>query len=132
MVERISKTGKVPDFELALKNKDLTVTPVSVSATMIFDENKKPVKISGSIRDISIRKSAEQKLKDQKDKLQAVITAVPDLMFIIDKNGKYLEYFVSDESILAIPRDQIIGKRINDLFGAEQADLHLMNIDKCL
>ncbi len=127
---RESKEVTTIYFRLVLPGQGLKW--IQSNMAPVFDNDNQLVEIKGISIDITDKKEIEESLENQKEKLQAIIKAVPDLMFIIDKNGKYLEYYVSDEGLLAIPRDQIVGKGIRDLFGAEQADLHLMNIGKCL
>ncbi len=131
-IVEINKTGKIATLYFRLIKTDGELKWIQANMAPIYDANNRLIEIKGISIDITDKKENEEKLQSQKDKLQAVIKAVPDLMFIIDKNGKYLEYFFSDENLLAIPRENIIGKNISELFAAEQADLHMMNIGKCL
>jgi len=78
--------GKLIDYELSLVNKDGTVIPVAISSAVIKDASGNPVKITGSMRDISKRKKAENALLESElqyhelaDSGQALIwTATPD------------------------------------------------------
>jgi PAS domain S-box-containing protein len=46
----------------------------------------------------------------------------PDLIFIIDREGKFLDFFVSDEKLLAVPADSILGNKLSDVFPREHAE----------
>lgn len=59
----LSKTGSLSDFELVLRNRDGSIIPASVSSGIIYGENGLPVKITGSLRDITERRKAEQELR---------------------------------------------------------------------
>ncbi|MFW6377759.1 MAG: PAS domain S-box protein, partial [bacterium] len=75
--------------------------------------------LQGVGRDITERREAESKAN-------AILKAIPDLMFIFDKQGKYLECHTKDESLLIYPSDEIIDKNIEDVFDDEE----LINFSK--
>ena len=52
--------GSVSDYEVMLKNRDGSQVPSSISAKIQFDANSTPLKIVGSMRDITERKRAEK------------------------------------------------------------------------
>jgi PAS domain S-box-containing protein len=62
---------------------------------------------------------------------RALLDAVPDLMFRMDREGRYLEYKGSDED-LAVPPDQLIGARAHDILPAEVADPLVEGIRRAL
>jgi len=57
------KKGSVSDYEIPLQNKDGSIIPVSISSGIIYDASHVPLKIAGSIRDVSTRKLAEEELR---------------------------------------------------------------------
>jgi len=62
----------VTDYEIIFKNRDGSKVPCSISARIQFDAEGTPLKIIGSVRDISERKGAEkEKTKLQGQLLQA-------------------------------------------------------------
>jgi len=79
--------------------------------------------------DISERKQAEDLIQEKK---RAIIAAIPDIMFLHDKDGNYLECLSNDPSMLLLPIEEIIGKNPADLLPAPLAAKVLMHIDKAL
>jgi len=61
----------VTDFEIYLKNRDGSHVPASISAKLIFDVPGHPVKIIGSMHDITDRKNVIEALKMAKEKAEA-------------------------------------------------------------
>jgi len=56
--------------------------------------------------------------------LEAVIAAMPDLIFVVDINGKYLNVFATGkEDLLYKPKEAIIGKNITDFFDPKTSNL---------
>ena len=62
LVQTIRKTGLISGFEIQLKNKDNTVIHCSLSAKIKFAPDGQPLKIIGSMHNISRRKHAEEEL----------------------------------------------------------------------
>lgn len=67
------------------------------------------------------RKQAEDLLLDSKNQKAAILRAIPDLLFIFNQNGEYLEVYTENVSKLLMPRESLIGKNISDLFAPEMA-----------
>jgi diguanylate cyclase (GGDEF)-like protein/PAS domain S-box-containing protein len=55
-------------------------------------------------------------------RLETLIEVIPDLIFYVDEEGTYLEVLSSrNEELLYRPREEIIGKRINEIFSPQYA-----------
>ena len=62
--EALASKGKVNDFEVTLLDKGGFQRTVSWTASLLRDEDNKPTKIVGTMRDITERKQAEKALKE--------------------------------------------------------------------
>ncbi len=60
------------------------------------------------------------KLKESKQKMKAVLEAVPDAMFQVDSEGTYLEYILAKNED-AIPSAAFIGNNLKDILPEEYA-----------
>lgn len=58
-------------------------------------------------------------------RLNAISQAIPDLLIVLDKNGKYLEVFSANQDLMVMPREAVIGKTLHDIFPKDQADFFL-------
>jgi diguanylate cyclase (GGDEF)-like protein/PAS domain S-box-containing protein len=68
------------------------------------------------------RLAVEPRAAQAGDRLQAIASALPDLLFLQDENGVYLEvYATSNDPNLYRPEAQILGKTPYDLFPEQQA-----------
>ncbi len=62
-------------------------------------------------------KNSNNKLERNEKYLEAIISAMPDLIFLVDVNGKYLDVLATGkENLLYKSREEIIGKYITDFF----------------
>ncbi len=107
-ITELETKGSLSDHEIRVRNKSGDQLLVSVNATMVRDSKGQPLKIIGSIRDISKRKRAEMFLQFAKDqalktaselelankellKLHRAIEQSPVSVVITDNNG-IIEY----------------------------------------
>ncbi len=54
--------------------------------------------------------------------LRALISAIPDLVLVLDRNGRYLEVLTNDNRILIRPAEELLGKTIYEVFPKELAE----------
>ena len=69
-LKQIMKTGRVENYKLELIKKNRKTVIVSINSHIVFDKNKKPVRIEGTIRDISQNKKSEENLKEKMEELE--------------------------------------------------------------
>jgi PAS domain S-box-containing protein len=74
------------------------------------------------------RRRAERALRHSEARQAATLKAMPDLMFLIGKDGVYLDYHARDPSLLFVPPDQFIGKRIADVMPPPLAALFMREL----
>lgn len=113
----LSKTGKVRWIRLATK-------------AFIKDGQFKGG--SGTLIDITEKKEAEEKIRYHNERLNAIINAMPDLIFVLDKDGEYLEFFASEKEKLLISPEKIIGSNISDAMNNRLTALFMANIREVL
>jgi len=78
-------------------------------------------------------RTKEQKLRESEHRNETLLHAIPDMMFVISRDGVYRDFNVPDPGILALPVDQIIGKNIRDTgFGEEPAAAIMKHIGLAL
>ncbi len=85
----------------------------------------------GLIIDISESKQAEAKLSATESRYQAILAAIPDLMFRISRDGKYLD-LKEDGVNLILPKAEVLGKNLHDLLPSDVADICQEAIAKTL
>jgi len=58
--------------------------------------------------------------------LSAILTAIPDLMFIMQRDGTYVDYHARDAALLFAPPSSFIGRTVRDVMPPPLGDL-MMN-----
>jgi PAS domain S-box-containing protein len=69
--EQVFREGSVKNYELAIRHKDESLTPVIYNASLYSDEHGKVVGVFAAARDISDRKKAEEALRSSEERHRA-------------------------------------------------------------
>jgi len=63
------------------------------------------------------------RMRESEHRHAMLLDAIPDMIFVISRDGVYRDFRASEKAALAIPADQIIGKNIRDTgFSSELAE----------
>jgi len=73
LLNALMDTGSISDYEVTLLNKDGSQIPCSISSKLIYDGNGLPVKIFGSMHDITERKHPEEKVLLNAERLARMV-----------------------------------------------------------
>ena len=69
------------------------------------------------------RRRSERALQASEARNRAILKAIPDVMFVLDRAGTVLDYTANDGNALYAPPDQVIGRNIRDRLPTEAADI---------
>lgn len=71
--------------------------------------------------DITGIREAEAKIRDSELYYPSLLQTIPDMVFVLDKNGTFMDFKVPSDTNLYVSPDQIIGGNVNRLMPAEIA-----------
>ncbi len=122
------KRGKPVLNKRLLLCKDGTIIPVEISAKKLPDG-----KLHGIVRDIRQRADTERALRESVTRYQALLAALPDLIFRFDRQGIFLDYHApSEDNKLYVPPDAFLGKAIDDVLPPDVAEKFHRALDAAL
>ncbi len=90
-------------------------------ASPLRDQAGAVTALLGITRDITEKKRADEALLASETRLQAILDYSPVIVFLKDRDGRYLFINRMFEQRFGLLHDQIIGKTDHDLFSPEQA-----------
>ena len=105
-------------MELEKKDGSFFVAEVNISGWE--DGSGNITMFIASVRDISERKVWEQDLKEKDELLQNIIHADPNLIFVKNRCGKYVEVSESMAQLFGVSTDYVIGKTDLELAGTRK------------
>ncbi|RUT78157.1 PAS domain S-box protein [Ancylomarina longa] len=89
---------------------------LNVFSSLLRNDKEEETGIVCYIRDISEKRKHELLLEESEQRNRDLINAIPDLIFVVNKDGIFEDYKLDDESVLALRKDSIIGSHISDVF----------------
>jgi len=112
----VVKERKPFDKEYRIINqKDKKVRWVHGLGELDFNEDGEPVKMIGTIQDITQRKKAEKDLLESEEKFKHLVKSSPDAIYIMDKGtGKIVDVNKATEELLGYNKKEIIDTKAGD------------------
>lgn len=115
LIRRLIKKVELAEMKLYEVNEELTASNEELEA-YIQQLTASEEELRDQYNQIA---ENEQKLRISEEKNRAIIRAIPDLLFIIDNDGYFIDFSAGDESLLIIPKEAFIGKSIFEVMQKE-------------
>ncbi|HSD59131.1 MAG TPA: PAS domain S-box protein [Methanotrichaceae archaeon] len=122
----LSKIERTPageyweSVEIPILRKDGDTRLVLWNSANIYTEDGKTLLATmAQGTDITERKRAEEELKKSEAKNRSLLNAIPDTIFLIGKDGKFLDYKTADASQLYVAPEAFMGRNIRDVMPAD-------------
>jgi len=96
---------------------------VSIGPSKIRDASGQIVGGSALVTDITERKHAANEAIRARSELEATLAAIPDLVFEVDLDGRYLNVHASRPELLAAPIGELIDKTVHEILPPDAADV---------
>ncbi|MHA1992642.1 MAG: response regulator, partial [Candidatus Hodarchaeales archaeon] len=120
-------TGKSRE-EIAIKALNLGITHYIKKGS---DSESQFQELAHTINNAVRHKRTEEALKASESKSQAMLDAIPDLLFTMDGTGKILTYKGDAKDFIVEP-EQFFGKSVSEFLPPELANIFIVNIQKTL
>lgn len=111
LILALQASGKIVDFESSFKHRDGIPLPVSISARVLYDEQGRPKRVVGTIRDMTERKNAEESMRAAEEQFRGLVEQSIAGIYIIQDNRfayvnrRYAEIFGYPDTGELIGRD---------------------------
>ncbi|WP_158269657.1 PAS domain-containing sensor histidine kinase [Desulfonatronum sp. SC1] len=125
----LEKYGQVFNYESRRLHRDGTIIWVSVNARGVRDETGGIALYQGFTTDITKIKLDHQKLWESENRNKALLNALPDLMFLLNREGVFLDYHAPGGGLLMEP-DLFLGRYVMDVLEPDIGELTLRHIDQ--
>ena len=81
----------------------------------IVDDQGRVVELQGVGRDVTEQHQVTEALRQSHARNEALLRALPDMMFLMSADGTYLDWHAADRSSLLVPPEQFLGRRMADV-----------------
>jgi PAS domain S-box-containing protein len=101
-------------------------------AYVVRNAEGEPVRVIGSMMDVTERRRAEEALRSSEAELRALLAAMTDVILVLDIEGRYLKVAPTNPSLLYEPSEELVGKTLHEVMSEDQADVFLEHIRRAL
>jgi PAS domain S-box-containing protein len=130
-IERLLRGENIEGSEYTLTRLDGSVFPALVISSLIYDKGK-PVGLRGAIVDITERKKAEEKLRENEERYRALFDRSLDLVYITDFEGRFIDANDAALNRLGYNREEIRSLNFATLLSEDQMPLALQSTQEIL
>jgi PAS domain S-box-containing protein len=88
-------------------------------------------RIQVKIKTKELEKATKNALENA-NKLKTFISSIPEVAFVLDSKGNYVEIFTESEELLYTKKENLLGKNLNDILPPEKAELAMKAINKSI
>ncbi len=129
-VVRAFKTGRLEKSEATSPDKRSWM----VVGSPVKDEEERTIGVVKVSRDITEKKRAEDALRESEERHRMVLSSMSDMIFVLDENNNYIEFYASNQFAPIAPPEVFIGKNVVESLHLnpyqERADLGIGSIRK--
>ena len=94
------------------------------------EESGEIMAVLGAVQDITAKKTAEEALKASEANKNLLLEVIPDLIFVFNRQGIFLNVFTEENSKLFMPQKNFIGKPFSKVFPKELSDEFYENLER--
>ena len=100
-------------IELIAERKDGSEFPIEIMLSPL--ESAEGTLVTAAIRDISVRRAAEQHLAQMEGRYRGLLEAAPDAMVVVNQGGEIVLLNVQAENQFGYSRDELLGQKVKNI-----------------
>ena len=100
-------------IELVALRKDKTEFPIEIMLSPL--ESAEGTLVTAAIRDISVRRAAEEHLGQMEGRYRGLLEAAPDAMVVVNQAGEIVLLNVQAEKQFGYRRDELVGQKVKNI-----------------
>jgi PAS domain S-box-containing protein len=115
--------GKARQYQVRWRTKDRAIVHFDGASVPRLSESGEFLSTLCTLRDVTERKSAEEKLRKSEEKYRDLIEISPDAIYVVDANGICVLGNRAAAQLAGIPLDQLVGTPVSDTYLPEERHL---------
>jgi PAS domain S-box-containing protein len=127
----VLRNPKAENFDFRIKLPDGSIRWFNNNLIPVYKDGV-VVSLEGTNQDITEKKLAEEVIKRQFAEMHATLLAIPDLVFVINSQGDFLEFYSNKPNNFLVQPKIIIGSNLKDVFNEEISSFHLQKVEECI
>ena len=122
--------GKARQYQVRWRTKNGAIVHFDGASVPRLSESGEFLSTLCTLRDVTERKSAEEKLRKSEEKYRDLIEISPDAIYVVDANGICVLGNRAAAELAGIPLDQLVGAPVPDTYLPEERHLFRERLEK--
>src|SRR5213075_3105396 len=115
--------GETREYQVSWRTKDDGIVHFDGASVPRLSESGEFLSTLCTLRDITERKSAEERLRKSEEKYRDLIEISPDAIYVVDADGICFLGNRAGAELAGIPQDQLVGTPVTDTYLPEERHL---------
>src|SRR5438309_2402473 len=124
------RTGKAREYQVRWKTKDGAVIHFDGATVPRLSDAGEFLSTLCTLRDVTERKCAEEKLRKSEEKYRDLIEISPDAIYVVDAQGICVLGNRAGAELAGIPQDDLVGTSVTETYLPEELSLFRERIEK--
>src|SRR5437016_6177988 len=122
--------GKAREYEVRWKTKDGAVIHFDGATVPRLSDAGEFLSTLCTLRDVTERKCAEERLRKSEEKYRDLIEISPDAIYVVDANGVCVLGNRAGADLVGLPQAELVGTPVTDTYLPGERDLFLERLEK--
>ena len=122
--------GKAREYQLRWRTKDGAIVHFDGASVPRLSDSGEFLSTLCTLRDVTERKCAEEKLRKSEEKYRDLIEISPDAIYVVDAQGICVLGNRAGAELAGIPQDELVGTPVTETYLPEELDLFRERIEK--
>src|ERR1700730_5373958 len=116
-------TGKAREYDVRWKTKDGAIIHFNGATVPHLSDAGEFLSTLCTLRDVTERKCAEERLRKSEEKYRDLIEISPDAIYVVDADGVCVLGNRAGADLVGIPQNKLIGTPVTDTYLPEERDV---------
>src|SRR5438552_9023815 len=122
--------GKAREYQLRWRTKDGAIVHFDGASVPRLSDSGEFLSTLCTLRDVTERKSAEEKLRKSEEKYRDLIEISPDAIYVVDANGICVLGNRAGAELAGLPQDELVGTPVTVTYLPEERHLFQERLEK--
>lgn len=124
---RLKETGSVNALEVGHRHRDGSTFTMLMNGVVITADDLTPAYMATTAIDITALQEAEAELRAGEEKLRRIYENIQDVYYEVAFDGSILEISPSIESMIGLPREDVIGRNVIETYADPEKRRELLS-----
>src|SRR5205823_976861 len=116
-------SGKAREYEIRWKTSDGAILQFDGASVPRLSDSGEFLSTLCTLRDVTERKYAEEKLRKSEEKYRDLIEISPDAIYVVDADGICVLGNRAGAELAGIPQDELVGTQVSETYLPEERHL---------